>query len=158
MLLFLFGVNWNFQGVKIKMDDAGNILIRRYSRNNVYIKSTANNSKDETSIGNEIQKLPNQALEMEKISKLFDIKKFQSNINRELKQAYPDRRRLELQCLSAIAFVKTEADVLDCPIWVLVINMVAMDMLKSKMPLSKYTIWIQNKYTKFTIELAAEQT
>lgn len=122
------------------MDDAGNILIRRYSRNNVYIKSTANNSKDETSIGNEIQKLPNQALEMEKISKLFDIKKFQSNINRELKQAYPDRRRLELQCLSAIAFVKTEADVLDCPIWVLVINMVAMDMLKSKMPLSKYTI------------------
>lgn len=125
------------QGVKIKMDDAGNILVRRYSRNNVYIKSTANSSKEETAIGNEILKLPNQTLEIEKISKLFDIKKFQSNINRELKQAYPDRRRLELQCLSAIAFVKAEPDVLDCPIWVLVINMVAMDMLKSKMPPSK---------------------
>lgn len=119
------------------MDDAGNILVRRYSRNNVYIKSTANSSKDETAIGNEILKLPNQTLEIEKISKLFDIKKFQSNINRELKQAYPDRRRLELQCLSAIAFVKAEPDVLDCPIWVLVVNMVAMDMLKSKMPPSK---------------------
>lgn len=123
------------------MDDAGNILVRRYSRNNVYIKGTANGSKDETAIGNEILKLPNQALEIEKISKLFDIKKFQSNINRELKQAYPDRRRLELQCLSAIAFVKAETDVLDCPIWVLVINMVAMDMLKSKMPLSKWNLF-----------------
>lgn len=126
------------QGVKIKMDDAGNILIRRYSRNNVYVKSTANSSKDETAIGGEIQKLPNQALEIEKISKLFDVKKFQSNITRELKQAYPDRRRLELQCLSAIAFVRTESDILDCPIWVLVINVVAMDMLKTKMPPSKY--------------------
>ncbi|XP_055311639.1 kinesin-related protein 10-like isoform X2 [Sitodiplosis mosellana] len=122
------------QGVKIKMDDAGNILIRRYSRSNVYIKSTASSSKDETAIGNEILKLPNQALEIEKISKLFDVKKFQSNISRELKQAYPDRRRLELQCLSAISFVRTETDVLDCPIWVLILNVVAMDMLKSKMP------------------------
>lgn len=126
------------QGVKIKMDDAGNILIRRYSRSNVYIKSTANNSKDETAISNEILKLPNQALEIEKISKLFDVKKFQSNINRELKQAYPDRKRLELQCLSAISFVRNESDVLNCPIWVLVINVVAMDMLKSKMPPSEY--------------------
>lgn len=130
------------------MDDAGNILIRRYSRNNVYVKSTANSSKDETAIGGEIQKLPNQALEIEKISKLFDVKKFQSNITRELKQAYPDRRRLELQCLSAIAFVRTESDILDCPIWVLVINVVAMDMLKSKMPPSKYNLF-SSYYFKF---------
>lgn len=144
-VFFFIRILWDFisvffflpQGVKIKMDDAGNVLIRRYSRSNVYIKSTANNSKDETAIGNEILKLPNQALEIEKISKLFDVKKFQSNIARELKQAYPDRRRLELQCLSAISFVRTDTDVLDCPIWVLVLNVVAMDMLKSKMPLSK---------------------
>lgn len=120
------------------MDDAGNVLIRRYSRSNVYVKSTAASPKEETSVSNEILKLPNQALENEKVAKLFDIKKFQSNIHRELKQAYPDRRRLELQCLSCISFVRNEADVLDCPIWVLVINVVAMDMLKSKMPLSKY--------------------
>lgn len=62
------------------------------------------------------------------------MKKFQSNVNRELRRAYPDRRRLECQCLSAIAFVKSEPDVLECPIWVLIINVVAMDMLKSKLP------------------------
>lgn len=65
---------------------------------------------------------------------LFDMKKFQANVSRELRRAYPDRRRLECQCLSAIAFVKTEGELLDCPIWVLIINVVAMDMLKSKLP------------------------
>ncbi|GBP68068.1 hypothetical protein EVAR_45355_1 [Eumeta japonica] len=68
---------------------------------------------------------------------LFDMKKFQSNVNRELRRSYPDRRRLETQCLSAVAFVKNEADLLECPIWVLIINVVAMDMLKSKLPPGK---------------------
>jgi hypothetical protein len=68
------------------------------------------------------------------ILQLFDMKKFQQNVNRELRRAYPDRRRLECQCLSAVAFVKSEPDLLDCPIWVLIINIVAMDMLKSKLP------------------------
>lgn len=68
------------------------------------------------------------------------MKKFQSNVNRELRRAYPDRRRLETQCLSAVAFVKAENDILDCPIWVLIINVVAMDMLKSKLPQGKLNI------------------
>lgn len=68
---------------------------------------------------------------------LFDMKKFQSNVNRELRRAYPDRRRLETQCLSLVAFVKAENDILDCPIWVLIVNVVAMDMLKSKLPPGK---------------------
>ncbi|XP_055623714.1 uncharacterized protein LOC129767118 [Toxorhynchites rutilus septentrionalis] len=122
------------QGVKIKMDDAGNILIRRYSKSNVYVKSTASQPNEETAIGADIMKLPGHAIESEKIVKLFDMKKFQSNVNRELRRAYPDRRRLETQCLSAIAFVKSENEVLDCPVWVLIINVVAMDMLKSKLP------------------------
>lgn len=58
------------QGVKIKMDDAGNVLIRRYSKGNVYVKSTASQPNEETSIGNDIMKLPSQALEMEKIVKV----------------------------------------------------------------------------------------
>lgn len=58
------------QGVKIKMDDAGNILVRRYAKSNVFVKSTASNPNEETSIGAEILKLPNQALESEKIVKV----------------------------------------------------------------------------------------
>lgn len=62
------------------------------------------------------------------------MKKFQANLNRELSRAYPDRRRLETQCLSVLSFVKTENEILDCPIWILIVNVVAMDMLKSKLP------------------------
>lgn len=61
---------YRFQGVKIKMDDAGNVLIRRYAKSNVYVKSTAANPNDETAIGAEILKSPNCALESEKIVKV----------------------------------------------------------------------------------------
>jgi hypothetical protein len=116
------------------MDDNGNILARRYSKSNVYVKGTGILTTDETAIGNDVLKSPNHSLEFEKVMKIFDMKKFQSNVNRELSRAYPDRRRLETQCMSMLTFVKTENDVLDCPIWILVINVVAMDMLKSKLP------------------------
>lgn len=78
------------------------------------------------------------------------MKKFQSNVNRELSRSYPDRRRLETQCLSALAFVKAENDIIDCPIWVLIINVVAMDMLKSKLPPGKTIKLFFLKKLKFT--------
>ncbi|XP_022130338.2 uncharacterized protein LOC111003893 isoform X1 [Pieris rapae] len=133
------------QGVKIKMDDAGNILIRRYSKSSVFVKSTAATSNEETAIGQDVLKLPGYGLEQEKIFKLFDMKKFQSNVNRELRRSYPDRRRLETQCLSAVAFVKSDNDLLECPIWALIINVVAMDMLKSKLPPVQRPLDIKNR-------------
>lgn len=60
------------------MDDAGNILIRRYAKSNVYVKSTSLNANDETAIGAEILKLPNNALESEKIVKVNNNKKKQN--------------------------------------------------------------------------------
>lgn len=62
------------------------------------------------------------------------MSKFQINLSRETRRAYPDRRRLEMQCLSAIVFVRTESDLLQCPVWVLIVNVVGLDMLKSKLP------------------------
>lgn len=58
------------------MDDAGNILVRRYAKSNIYIKSTAPNANDETAIGAEILKLPNNALESEKIVKVRHLSHF----------------------------------------------------------------------------------
>jgi hypothetical protein len=77
------------------MDDSGNILIKRIAKTNVYVKSTSANgstSPEETAISNEILKLANGGLESEKPVKLFDMKKFQQNVTRELKRGYPDRR------------------------------------------------------------------
>jgi hypothetical protein len=55
-------------------------------------------------------------------------------VNRELKRSRPDRKRLECQCVSAVAFVKNEPELLDSPIWIMLINVVALEMLKAKMP------------------------
>jgi len=119
------------------MDDNGNIIIKRLSgRSNVYIKGWQSETNEPNSVANEIIRL-NGLLELEKPVRLFDMKKFQSNIQRELRSAYPDRRKLENQCISAIAFVRDASDVLDLPCWVLIINVVAIDMLKSRLPMSK---------------------
>jgi hypothetical protein len=40
-------------------------------------------------------------------------------------------------CICSIAFVKNEAEVLDSPCWIMLINIVAMDMLKLKIPPGK---------------------
>lgn len=119
------------QGVKIKMDDQGNILIKRLCKSNVYIKTTHN---EDNAVGNEILKNSQGSLEHEKPGKLFDMNKYQTNLSRETRRAYPDRKRLEKQCLSATVFVRTEADLLQCPVWVLIVNVVGLDMLKSKLP------------------------
>jgi len=118
------------QGCKIKMDDSGNILIKRIAKANVYVKTPT----DENAVSNEILKVAGGALELDKPVKLFDMKKFQQNVARELKRAYPDRRKLECQCISSVAFVKNETEILEQPCWVMLINVVAMDMLKSKIP------------------------
>lgn len=52
------------------MDDAGNILVRRYAKSNVYIKSTSSASNDETAIGADVLKQPNHSLEIEKVYKV----------------------------------------------------------------------------------------
>ena len=52
--------------------------------------------------------------------------------------------RLESQCVISVCFVKNEEELLDSPIWVLLINIVALEMLKAKLPPSK------NHFTGFT--------
>jgi len=117
-------------GCKLKMDDSGNILVKRLAKSAIYVKNTI----EENSVSNDILKLPGGLLEHEKPFKLFDMKKFQQNVNRELKRPYPERAKLESQCISTLALVRGEAEVLDCPIWLMLINVVALEMLKAKMP------------------------
>ena len=48
-------------------------------------------------VSSEVIKLANGLLELDKPFKLFDMKKFQQNVNRELKRQTPERLRLEVQ-------------------------------------------------------------
>eukprot|EP00096_Caligus_rogercresseyi_P011849 TRINITY_DN4804_c0_g1_i1.p1 TRINITY_DN4804_c0_g1~~TRINITY_DN4804_c0_g1_i1.p1 ORF type:complete len:481 (-),score=139.90 TRINITY_DN4804_c0_g1_i1:1025-2467(-) len=117
-------------GCKIKMDETGNIMVKRFAKSPVFVK----NAMDENAVANDVLKLPDGQLEFEKPVKLFDMKKFQQNVNRELKRSLPDRKKLECQCVAAIAFVKNEPELLDSPIWIMLINVVALEMLRAKMP------------------------
>lgn len=54
-------------GVKIKMDDQGNILIKRVSSKcKIFIKNTSPSGSEETSIGSDVLKSPNNSLEPDK--------------------------------------------------------------------------------------------
>ena len=55
------------------------------------------NTAEETAVSNDILKLPNGLLDMDKPFKLFDMKKFQQNVNREMKRQFPERNKLETQ-------------------------------------------------------------
>jgi len=50
------------EGAKVRMDDKGNIHIKRVSKSNIYVKNT----QDENAIGTDILKLPQGALEFSK--------------------------------------------------------------------------------------------
>ncbi|XP_018019348.1 uncharacterized protein LOC108675829 isoform X1 [Hyalella azteca] len=117
-------------GCKLRMDEDGNILVKRISNSNVYVKAV----DDENSISNDVLRLPNQALELSKPIKAFDIRKFEANIDKEMRKIYPNRSKLEAQCILPIAFSKNAPQLLQCPSWVMIINVVALDMLKSKLP------------------------
>ena len=160
-------------GLKLKMDDVGNVLVKRISRyvimavwlfwlflaNFLAISCrgaavSVKNTTEESAVSNDILKLPNGVLNPDQPYKVFDMKKFQQNLSRELKRSNPDRLKLENQCISAIAFgaadededdvseegVVSRDDPLRCPLWIIVINIVAMEMLRSKLPpgMSRY--------------------
>lgn len=118
------------QGAKVKMDESGNILIKRLSKSGVYVKNTV----DESAVSNDLLKLKDGLVDLERPFRVFDMRKFQQNVNRELRRTNPDRVRLESQCVTAVSFVKNEPELLDSPVWVIIINIVALEMLKAKLP------------------------
>ena len=78
-----------WQGAKVKMDESGNILLKRLSSSQVFVK----NSPEESSVSNDVMKLPQGLVDIEKPFRVFDMRKFQQNVNRELRRTNPDRLR-----------------------------------------------------------------
>lgn len=74
-------------------------------------------------------------LDLDKIYVMFDMKKFQANITQELCRPYPDKRKLEQQCFSIIGLARDADDILNLPCWVMVINIVAIEMLNERFPI-----------------------
>ena len=76
-------------GAKVKMDESGNILLKRLSSSQVFVK----NPPDDSAVSNDVMKLPLGLVDIEKPFRVFDMRKFQQNVNRELRRTNPDRLR-----------------------------------------------------------------
>jgi hypothetical protein len=119
----------------MKMDEQGNIMIKRLDKSPIYVKGWHPQVSDPFagSVGEDVVEVRGK-LEPDKAGKLFDMKRFQGNVGHELRGSYPDRRRLEAQCISIVAFGRDASELLELPCWLMVINVVALEMLKSRLP------------------------
>ena len=132
-------------GCKLKLTENGDILIKRVGRGHVFVR----NILTESAISNDILKLRSGLLEPDRALKLFDIKKFKQNLSREVKRPKPDWKKIEsqvkykvigilftkcfpIQVISSFSFIKNPDNVLDCPVWVMIVNIVALEMVQTK--------------------------
>ena len=91
------------EGCKLKMSENGDILIKRVGKEKVFVQ----NILEETAVSNDILKLPSGLLEQDRAMKLFDMKKFKQNMNREVKRKLPDRRKMEKQVRKGIKLISS---------------------------------------------------
>ncbi|OQV13866.1 hypothetical protein BV898_11866 [Hypsibius exemplaris] len=123
------------QGIQLKMDNAGNILVKCASSAPVYVYTTSGNFQEDSCLSDELIRSEGE-LDSDLPMKVFDVLRFKKNIDKEMKRSYPDRRKLELQCFTSIVFGEQIGDGghLDFSCWIMLINIVALDMLKIDFP------------------------
>ena len=80
-------------GCKLKLTENGDILVKRVGRSNVFVQ----NMLTESAASNDVLKLRFGLLQQDRAMKLFDIKKFKQNMNREMKRVHPDYNKIESQ-------------------------------------------------------------
>ncbi|XP_015785448.1 uncharacterized protein LOC107362826 isoform X2 [Tetranychus urticae] len=118
------------EGIKMKIDESGDILIKRLTRSNVKVSGS---TPDYNCLGSELIE-SNGRLEMDRAMTLFQMKKLISTIGSEIRSTYPNQRRLENQCITCISVDIESDNLLETPCWMMVINIVAMEVIKYKLP------------------------
>ena len=105
------------KGCKIWMDLGGNIWIKNLSRS-VDCHMTEGSYASPPS-------------EVRTSRKLFDVNRFKADIRKLTKTN--DLKSLSQQTVSIVQFGEPKEDVLDQPLWLMVINIVALDFMKTKL-------------------------
>lgn len=63
--------------------------------------------------------------------KLFDMTKFKAQLANESQFAVPNLNKLLSECISIVSFASSDCNILNLPSWLMIINIVAMDLLHS---------------------------
>ena len=127
------------QACKIRMEEDGNVLIKRTGKTEVSILAAMDTGDRRQA--DWMGKSQGHLLETDKTVALFDMNKFQRNLAESFRfgQRSRDKREMELHCVSTVGFVPSYLGqpspqvLLDQPCWIIVINMVTLDLLRSSM-------------------------
>ena len=154
----------DMEGVKIRMDEHGSLLVKRLCKNPVYLRETnllEPESEEKIAGTNDSTKklLPKRTSVI-----LFDMVQFQTTLAREVKYSSSisynsfssgDKHDSQLpllqqQCFAFLSFGKlssstSTSNLLNTPLWVIVINLVALEMLLKVIPPSLHRIMFTNK-------------
>ncbi|CAI5456443.1 unnamed protein product [Caenorhabditis angaria] len=123
-------------GVILKMDYQGNIKGMARGATPIFCqgwKEPRNNCISDRLVRLH-GKLNHVANEDEKAYKVFDMRKFKHSLERDLHDA-SDARTLLLKTCMRMALVKEGGDMNRTPCWFAIVNLVALDMVKEKVPM-----------------------
>uniref|UniRef100_A0A7E4VHF7 MH2 domain-containing protein n=1 Tax=Panagrellus redivivus TaxID=6233 RepID=A0A7E4VHF7_PANRE len=130
-------------GVIIKMDNQGNIKAMARGSTPVFVqgwkdgKTHCTSDKVIRNQGKLITKTGTGAVSDEdRVVKIFDMRRFKQCVERDPYESESDARNLLLKTCVRVALVKDggAADPMKTPCWFMIINLVALDMLKTKLP------------------------
>ena len=141
------------KGVRIKMDECGNLIMRRMCSATVQIKDWLQQLTEGTgALGEEVIALHGR-LPLDRAVKVFDMQRFERNLQMEMAKKRPDIKRLTDQCILPIAFGKNTFNLINSPLWVMSINVIALRMI-----FQAFSVWIpEPDYGETTCEEESEK-
>ena len=116
------------------MNDCGSLRIVNKSRVNIFAKSW--NFEDTKTRNGSF--LLTRKISPGKSSVLFDMDIFLDKLDQEVRIPRPTRSKLERESLSVVAIGSDSIDMINLPCWLIITNLVALDILRAKMPTSKH--------------------
>ena len=114
------------EGCRLKLTQNGDILIKRDDNLNIFLYQNKESCSSDA-----VSKLPYGLIQQDKTYKLFDMKKFQERLSEELQSDHVNWSSLERQAVTMFSFAKFSDNILLSPVWVLVVNVVALHVIKT---------------------------
>ena len=127
-------------GIIVAVDEDGNVLIDVVGKTKVTVREAGHNSLTGDF-------LTARGLIRGTSNKVFDMRKFLRVMNKEFMSDEIRVPQLENCCFTFVTFTpETDMEIIDAPVWIIIINIIAMEMLHRNLQLSE------------SIKLSSQQT
>jgi len=127
------------QCCRIQMDSEGFVDVRRTGKTEVNVMSALAATSHTTRLGTMGRRKPvegPQVLEADQALLMFDMAKLKRNVADSFMYhgtGNRNKRELELECVTTLSFVKNNESILEQPCWIILINLVSLDFLRTSL-------------------------